>query len=415
MEVVQVRDYILFRTEYDDKHDLIQIFKGLGSESIYYNSPIDFLLCGLMEKNEKDCFRPSKIISFMTDEAAPCRINNRWTGADHAFEFGIKIKIKNHGLNYSFLATDFYDEDGISYTLLYILDKDSFILISQNLGENDCNYKYNRTVKGNLVSKLNGATFCPEAQFFASIKSNRTIYKGVSTEREDYAELYDEYDIVNLPSAVRQFKEQRPTKGYAKNCGITDFGDVMIKMKLTYRITADGTVFIIFDNEKKMPVDWHSYFGTMYQVKNNLFGGKTIRYIPNLGKVKDIDGNTVCLNDGFDIRTEFCGKFVFMTQEFRMNKEVPDRVIDIFYDAENQAKMGFACGYLPIDDGVPSKRNMNEDFFGLAYSKKAYPVFLSGNLERAKGVAYKKYFIPKDGKNIEYEITYNGKTYRYTV
>ena len=87
MEVDQVRDYILFRTEYDEKHDLVQIFKGISAESVFFNTPTDFLLSGLMEKDEKDPFRPSKIISFMTDEAAPCNINGRWIGADHSHPF----------------------------------------------------------------------------------------------------------------------------------------------------------------------------------------------------------------------------------------------------------------------------------------------------------------------------------------
>ena len=93
----------------------------------------------------------------------------------------------------------------------------------------------------------------------------------------------------------------------------------------------------------------------------------------------------------------------------------PDRVVDVFYDGENNAKMAFACGYLPLYDGNPAIRNENEECFNIAYSKKAYPIFLSGDLNHAKGVAYKKHFIPKSNDNLEYEIVFDGKIYKYTV
>ena len=154
----------------------------------------------------------------------------------------------------------------------------------------------------------------------------------------------------------------------------------------------------------------------MYQIKNNIYGGKTRRFIPNLGKVKDREGNVVSLSEGYDPKTHFGEKMRMIKSDVKIDNNIPlDRVIDIFYDEEGNAKMGFACGYLPIYDGEPSVRNKNEDLIILPYSGKAYPMFLSGDLKRAKGVAYRKFFIPKGNENIEYEITFEGKTYKYKV
>ncbi len=93
---------------------------------------------------------------------------------------------------------------------------------------------------------------------------------------------------------------------------------------------------------------------------------------------------------------------------------LPDRFVDYFRDNDGKDKLCFACGFLPVDDGMPSERVKELDkLFLIRYTLKAYPFFKSGNVSGAKGVGYKKFFIPDKNRSAVYTINHDGKTYAY--
>lgn len=74
----------------------------------------------------------------------------------------------------------------------------------------------------------------------------------------------------------------------------------------------------------------------------------------------------------------------------------------------------FCLRFLPVYDGKPEIRKKQvENVLHLKYTRKYYPTFADGNLQKIKGVSYKKYFIPQQDKGSFYIVPFNGEKYIY--
>ena len=101
----------------------------------------------------------------------------------------------------------------------------------------------------------------------------------------------------------------------------------------------------------------------------------------------------------------------------------PDRQLDFIRRADGTMAVGFASGFLPLDDGDPSRRAANiTDAATIVSSCKTYPTFAGGlinmrqehrSFPRLKGVAYKKYFLPCAQEASMYTIPHGADTYVY--
>ena len=104
----------------------------------------------------------------------------------------------------------------------------------------------------------------------------------------------------------------------------------------------------------------------------------------------------------------------------------PERQIDFICRPDGTPAVGFASGFLPVDDGAPARRAANiTDAGTLVRSCKTYPTFAGGlasvrhpeethpTFPRLKGTAYKKYFLPQGEGTCCYTVPHAGDTYVY--
>jgi hypothetical protein len=106
---------------------------------------------------------------------------------------------------------------------------------------------------------------------------------------------------------------------------------------------------------------------------------------------------------------------IFTDKNYYLTRKVCDIIVLLIKNHKyGNDKLAFACGFLPVYDGLPKIRNKNIlDVLHLFYTRKYYPSFAEGDLQNIKGVAYKKYFSPSKNKTSFYTIPFNGSTYIY--
>jgi len=192
----------------------------------------------------------------------------------------------------------------------------------------------------------------------------------------------------------------------------------------------DGTILCDFDHQVLQDIHMPCYLGIMYQEKCDLCGGGLWRYIP---KVRPFENKGRQLDFSRPYRTTADT----MPNNCAVKKEMwtkplspPDRQIDFIRRADGSDAVAFAGGFLPVYDGVPEMRAANiSDAVMLVKSCKTYPTFAGGASEirhpyresaegamhfpHLRGVAYKKYFLPRERGTSLYTVPYQGDTYVY--
>ena len=161
------------------------------------------------------------------------------------------------------------------------------------------------------------------------------------------------------------------------------------------------------------------YLGIMHQLKCDLYGGGVRRFIPKLQPFT-AKGKTVDFSIPFLTTQDTLPDYVPLTPDLWTNPtSPPDRQLDFICRKDGTLAIGFASGFLPVDDGEPARRAANiTDAATIVSSCKTYPTFAGGlinlrqghqHFPRLKGVAYKKYFLPCAQKASLYIIPH-GKT-----
>lgn len=409
--------FTIFITSFSKEKDLITKFRHTELIKSHSNRPVDFAEVGLLRCEEYDKWLPDTILSVSTDEVAPCVVNGDYIGANHGAPCAVKIFSAGHNRRYSDIGTVWKDDDGTEFTLLRIDDSDYITLVSENLGKDECNYSFKRSASGNLVRDGSVITVTSQRSVYLSnalrIKQRCVfgVKNGVRTNVDshcvcDYAEIIDNYEIINPATVAIDLVLNRPTTGYYENPDLSLFGKAMIEHNMTYVILNDGTVLLDFNIKRKMNVHFQRWLGIMHQEKRNPFGGGVYRYIPKTKAFSVPEGNfdysfPTALSDNYP-------------QSFYLEKDLwadeqspPDRCIDYFRDIDGQDVVCFATGFLPVYDGAPSVRKdkiSNALYF--YKSKKYYPTFADGDIKETRGVGYKKYFVPQcDGASV-YDVKY---------
>ncbi len=424
----------LFQTKYDEKHDLVQKFSGLSCDTFTYNSHIDFTEAGLMLKDKpKALIDPWHLdipFSSSTDDAAPCIINNTWLGAGHGHPCCVRCYIPAHGKTLKDVGSVWKDEKDVSFTLLRIIDEDYLLFISDNIGTL-LDYQFITSIESGLTYVSNGENTAPlppaEEQGVAYLSRAYRFTKkrivGIKDGKEktivtsmecDLARMEEEYEIVNPATVAPNLRKARPDGGFTHIPDLPLFGEAMFKTKNIYHVTEDGTVLCEFYREKLMDISYERCMGAMFQEKMDVFGGGMYRH---LAKTLPFTENGI----DFDFTSPRCiqespyPRCFFVTPEYWENPaSPPDRIIDYFRDKDGHDRLGFVLGYLPLYDGVPEKRLEHLEHSIMVYrSRKIYPTFMSGDLTKLHGIAYKKFFAPKKDKASVYSVKADGKTFIY--
>ena len=422
-------DVALFRTRFNDTHDLIQKFRGVNNATLTYNAPVDFMEAGLIDNSKWDYWHVDIPFNYSNDEATPPVVNGTHIGANHGQPCAINVYCQNHGKTYADIGSLWQDQAGIKFTLIRVSDQDVLQFVSENVGESECKYNFIKTITGALTYISHGQNTTDikiEKQFAGYLsRSNKYTLKKIYVYKDgawmplfggaecEMAEIREEYDVVNPATVAEGLRAKRPQNGYTDNVDLSHYGKAMVKIKNVYRIMPDGAVVCMFDLEKVMNVHILSHMGLMYQEKLDAYGGGVFRIIP---KTKPLD----CPEGVFDFTKPvalygkpFPAKKNITPEYFENPDSPPDRVIDMFKDMQGNYKLGFACGFLPLFDCAPEIRKNNlASAVNVKGTRKVYPNAAYGNIDKVKGVAYKKFFTMKDDNPV-YTISHDGKRYIY--
>lgn len=429
MLVCTVKGYALVRTPFDEKHYLIQKFRGLERGVAFYNAPIDFMGAGLMLKEKWDYFHEDVPFTITTDEATPIYINGCFIGANHGQYSVIELYAPEHGKTIKDVGSIWQDENGVKFYLIRVIDDDLVAVISENKGENVARYAFVNQVKGKLTFIENGenrAEISPQNQVRADLVSaNRYKYKRVLAFTDgkcvpvrgevecDYVQLEEEYDIINPATVGPAIAKGRPQGGYKEQPAYNAYGEPMCNVKWTYRVLPDGGIVCEFEMNKLMDVHVERFVGVMHQEKQDVYGGGIWRYIPKTLPYTCKDGT---FDYSYPIPISHKAAYPYggaITKEFWATPDSPsERAVDYFRDENGHDCLAFATGFLPLFDGVPQIRKQYLfDTVVLKFTRKHYPTFMNGDVPNVKGVAYKKYFIPQADGASYYTVEADGKTF----
>lgn len=432
MIISNVRDWILFRTNFNDKYDIVYQFANLFG-ALERNSQIDFLSSALIEKDNGDHWNAPIVINQSNDEAPPMIINGHFIGGGHGEPCCINVYSPLHGKTVKDVGAIYVDDEGTKFTLLRVLNEDWLNIVSENIGDSVTKYKFKMPAVGNLTYLSNGNDYSTikiakqidKAYLVRGIRHRQkkvvaykdgvaeTLY--LNSKECDYGEIWESYDILNPATIAPELSAARPTGGYACAPDLSTFGEPMVSLDQKFIINPDGTILVDFEVKKLMDVTLNTCMGVMYQEKKDVYGGGIHRYLSKLKPLETSNGvfdfsTPIALRNG-DYWPEWHTPH---KNEWKDQNKPFDAIVDYFRDEDGNDKLGFACGYLPVYDGHPEKRKNIVDGSILLYkSRKAYPYFASGNQSsHFRGVAYRKFFDPSVRSSV-YTVDYDGVRYVY--
>lgn len=425
MFVSRYKDNILFCTPFSEQYELIQKFSGIEEFPINFNHTVNFTEAGLKLREKLDVWHIDIPLAISNDEAPPVEINGMWLGANHEFYGAVSILCPSHDKSVADIGSVWRDDQGTVWVLISV-SNDTLTLISENIGEGYESYAFKNKIPSDLTYVGNGEhtttirigggmwndTLKPiirhtRRQVTVCVNG---VEKIVSRDTEcDSAKIYEEYEIVNPASMAEEICNKRPEDGY-KTAIYSAMGSAMAKVSRIYHIQGDGTILCEFKIEKLTNISFSSSIGAMFQEKIDAFGGGIYRYIP---KMKPIDSPEGVFD--FSVPVPLSGNFprrVRVTSEYWENPESPpDRIVDYFYNKDGKMCMGFACGYLPLYDGVPGIRAEKlSNAVNIVNTRKAYPIFTDADVREIHGVAYRKYF-EVNNQISNYTIPYGKEKY----
>ena len=429
---------IAFRTHFSDEYDLVQVLCGLSSTPDK-NCPVDFRLAALQHKGCRDIWHMDQVLAFSTDECSPMVLNNEDIGGNHGHPCAIRVQAPNHGLDLRDVGSLWRDESGLTFTLLRVISAQTLLFLSENIGPSLTQYAFATAITGQLSYVENGLHTTPilpqsqqgGVQLTPAIRhtkreavclQNGQWVEATYNEGCEQAEIREEYEIINPATVAAAIREGRPEGGYQVAPSLA-VGEAMFLHRMTYRIEPDGTILCDFDHTCLQDVSMPCYLGIMHQLKCDVYGGGVWRYIPKV-RPFTAKGKAVDFTRPFLTTQDTLPDYVPLTPDLWTNPtSPPDRQLDFIRRADGTMAVGFASGFLPLDDGEPTRRAANiTDATTIVSSCKTYPTFAGGlinmrkehrSFPRLKGVAYKKYFLPCAQETSMYTIPHGADTYVY--
>lgn len=438
MDVSRNGGDVAFRTAFSDEYDLVQVMCGLSSIP-EKNCPVDFRLAALQNKGCGDIWHMDQVLAFSTDECSPMVIHGEDVGGNHGHPCTIRVTAPGHGRTVRDVGTLWQDETGLHFTLLRVDSADTLLFLSENTGPSKLDYAFANRIAGALTCVDDGGVLLPKAQqggvqltpAIRHIRREAVCLKDGAwqpigyVEGCDCAEIREEYEIINPATVACVIRDGRPEGGYTLQPSLAA-GEAMFLHRMTYRIENDGTILCSFDHESLQDVPMPYYLGIMHQLKCDVYGGGIWRYMPKV-RPFETKGITVDFTRLHPTAVDTMPDYVPLTPDLWTNPaSPPERQIDFLRRRDGSLAVGFASGFLPVDDGAPDRRAANiTDAGTLVRSCKTYPTFAGGlrsvrlknephpTFPRLKGTAYKKYFRPQgDGASL-YTVPHQGNTYVY--
>ena len=432
---------LALRTAFSERYDLLQIMRGLEALP-GQNSPVDFRLAALCDRDQTDIWHADRVLAFSTDECPPLVINGEDIGGNHGQPCLIRVAAPGHNLSAKDIGSCWKDESGLGFTLMKTESRDTLLLLSDNIGSSETEYRFADRITGCLTRMdADSEKIVPQRQecgIQLTPAIRHTERKALCFKHGEPAEIINEvrgcerveireaYEIINPATVAEAIKGAKSTGDVEPPLNA---GKALAKMRLVYRFEDDGAVIIEFGAEALGGANIDCFLGVMHQLKCDAFGGGVSRYIPGLKPVTQ-RGKTCDFSRPYTLQSDTVPERLLLTGDTWLDPDFPpDRQIDFLSDVNGRKVVGFASGFLPLLDGEPSYRARHITEAGtLVRSCKSYPTFLGGelnaqralngkadapNFSRIRGAAYRKYFTPALGDAVTYTIPYNGEEYVY--
>ncbi len=424
MEISTCNSMAVFKTEFNEKFDLVQYFRGINMENVTQHTATDFYAAGLQRKGHIDIWHMDIPLAVSTDECTPQFINKEYLGGNHGAPFCTCVQSESICEESYEIGSVWIDEEGTKWMLLKSF-KNSLVFISENLGTKT-DYHFKKKITGKLSpykNTKNTEDICNfNQELYAYTPIIRMKSKQLVAIMADGTKLYntsvgdcveglieEEYDILNPSSFFdASLCEIEGAEVFKKD------GEALMNCKIRYRILNDGTIICEFEYKALQDVNYSSCMGLMFQEKCNSFVGGVYRYIPKTLPFES-DGYTYDCTNPHDYAAQPFPN-INLTPEYWENPLMPpDRVVDYYKDINDNNVAAFAGGYLPVYDGVGAIRKDNLRYSNMVVeTNKAYPIF--ANLEfmkHLKGAGYRKYFDNRQNNSSLYTVDYDGATYYY--
>lgn len=431
MIISKISYWVLFRANFNSEYDIVHQFTHLDGNPLSRNDHIDYLSSALIEKDNRDSWNATKILSTSSDEDPPVVINGHFIGGGHGEPCCIDVYSPSHGKTLADVGAVYVDGEGTKFTIIRILNEDYINVVSENIGDSELAYKF----KLNIVDKL---TYLSDGENTSSIEieeqraptylysANRMLRKKIvgykdgksktvlSSMECDYAEMIEDYQIINPATVAPQLTNERPKGGYKHTPDMSLIGKPMLDIKYIFRINPDGTIVVDFKVKKLMNIRFDRFMGVMYQEKRNVYGGGIYRFLSKLKPFTTPEG-TFDFSSPYPLRGGAYPESYSPTREDFLSTDNPfDRIVDYFRDLNGNDKLGFSCGYLPVYDGEPNiRKDLVKYAIHIYKTRKAYPNFATDiKVDEFHGVAYKKFFDTENRSSV-YAVDYQGKKYIY--
>ena len=431
MIISKISCWVLFRANFNDKFDIVHQFTNMDGAPLSRNDHIDYLSSALIEKDDRNSWNANFILSTSSDEDPPVVMNGHFIGGGHGEPCCVNLYAPNHGKTLKDVGAVYKDDEGTLFTLIRVYNEDYVNFVSENIGDSKLNYKFKMNVSGKLTYVSNGdntADVIPEQQISPDFlySANRMLRKKIVGYKDgkaktiltsmecDYAEMIEEYDIINPATVAPILTAERPEGGYRHTPDMSLIGEPMLKIKYIFRINPDGTILVDFDVTKLMDVRFDRFMGVMYQEKKDVFGGGIHRFLSKLKPFTTPEG-TFDYSSPLPLRGSIYPESYSPSRDDFINPADPfDRIVDYFRDSNGVDKLGFSCGFLPVYDGEKEKRkDLVHHAIHIYKTRKAYPNFATDiKVNHFRGVAYKKFFDTKNRASV-YAMEYDKKKYIY--
>ena len=454
-EDTQYNDSILMyvTSDYDEENSLRQLFK-VNNPGNEINKNVIYDYRGAELVNKASGASKQLVKTPTADETAPPHFSTTYLGGNHGVSFGVRISSPAHGKTYGDIGSVWTDSEGIQWTLVRVLSEDELLFLSDGPKNSVGNWTFAKTITGDTLaynpSYDNNFALDTSAITVASILEtgvqlqpaigNRDqkmfIYRdGVVKEYTDVDTMRDAfsincskiileetYDIMD-PSLIGYYlRYYRPEGGYTEPADIAEGGRPIMHYKQTITIHEDGDVIIDFDHELLEDTRNFHYYGYQYYEKADVFGGGVYRYIPG---VKDlVEGDTVYeFTKPYLMTNNHFPGYTIEKADWADENFAPDRIVEYYADENDEFRMAYAAGYIPIGLAAPDVRNENVSLAFQMFNRtgmKVYPMFVNTSKHwvagsKIKGVAFRHYdnLDQSTDKVTAYDVEYNDDVYYY--
>ncbi|MCA9496917.1 MAG: hypothetical protein KC589_08275, partial [Nanoarchaeota archaeon] len=244
--------YLYVRTHLNDTQDLLQVFNvNLTSGNSQVNFNAEYIFPSGTSYTTATMTNSANLVKSSGDDACPSNYNSTYIGANHGPSKGITVTSHTHGKDDTDVGSVYRDVDLVEWTILKIVDADTLVVISENIGASSEIWNYDTSINGDLTNYIGGThtgDITVDSQVFGlqlkPIIKNHTIKYLIDGKTDiygiegdyycDYINIVEEYDICNIESSVEYVRNNPGVAQELIN------GDAQVHQQVMYKIKNNG-------------------------------------------------------------------------------------------------------------------------------------------------------------------------------